>query len=200
LVVLVADADMREGVSALLRRPLSLGVRKITFDVYRHNGRDAGCLRGAHVYLGSLAEDYDRALVVFDRHGCGSTAPANQLEEEVCSALERSGWAGRCAAVVIEPELEVWVWGRSRKVAECLGWANRTPTLRDWLEQQGLWPRDEPKPLDPKAAVETAQREVRRKLSPQLFRDLGASVGVRGCEDPSFTRFCAILRRWFPAK
>lgn len=198
VVLLVADTDMRFAFQALLHRHESLGIRPIAFDIAKHNDRDAGCFAAAHDYLRPLAEDYDRALVVFDRHGCGSAEPAAAIEADVRQRVEQAGWAGRCDAVVLDPELEVWVWSPSPKVAECLGWPPDATPLRQWLEERGLWEPSAMKPTDPKAALEQVRREVRKRRSPRLYELLARSVTTRGCADPSFNRFRQILRRWFP--
>jgi len=199
LVVLVADADMKFGVGALLQRHRALGTRRITFDIFKHDDRDAGCFARAHEYLRPLADDYDHALVMFDRHGCGSSEAAPDIEAEVWERLERTGWQDRSAAVVLDPELEIWVWSASPKVAECLGWPPNRPVLRQWLEQQGLWSPNSPKPTDPKAAVERVRREVKKRRSPRLYEQLGETVTTRHCVDDSFARFREVLQRWFPA-
>jgi len=198
LVLLVADTDMRFAFQALLKRHNALGIRPIAFDIVKHNDRDAGCFAGAHDYLRPLADDYDRALVVFDRHGCGSPAPAPAIEADVRQRVEQAGWAGRCEVVVLDPELEVWVWSPSPKVAECLGWPADAPTLRRWLQERGLWEPSATKPADPKAAVEQVRHEIGERRSPRLYELLARSVTTRRCSDPSFNRFRQILRRWFP--
>ena len=199
LVVLVADADMKFALAALLPRHRALGIRRITFDILKHEDRDAGCFARAHDYLRPLAEDYDQALVIFDRDGCGSSEPVPDIEAEVRDRLERAGWRGRCAVVVLDPELEMWVWSPSPKVAECLGWPPDGPALRQWLEQQRLWQPNSAKPTDPKAAVERVRREVRKRRSPRLYEQLASVVTTRHCVDDSFRRFREILQRWFPA-
>lgn len=198
LVLLVADADMREGFAALLARHHALGIRPITFDVFRHGDRDPGCYTRAHEYLRPLVHRYGHALVVFDRHGCGSSAPASVIETEVRQRTEQGGWPDRCEVVVLDPELEVWAWSPSPKVAECLGWPPDAPPLRQWLEREGLWGHGAPKPAYPKAAVERVRTKVGKRRSPKLYGLLGSAVTTRGCTDPSFSRLREILQRWFP--
>mgnify|MGYP005839215959 CR=1 FL=1 len=198
LVVLVADSDVREGIAALLARHAAIGTRPITFDIFKHDDRDPGCRAKAADYLRPQAQAYAYALVMFDRHGCGSVQSACEIEDATRESLERSGWPGRCEVVVLDPEIEAWVWGPSRTVAECLGWLPTQPPLRDWLLQQGLWNPAGVKPADPKAAVERVLREVGKRRSSRLYALLAERVTTRGCRDPSFNRFCEILRRWFP--
>lgn len=67
----------------------------------------------------------------------------------------------RTEVVVIDPELEIWVWSASPHVEDVLGWKGSTPPLRSWLCNQGLWGDDRPKPQDPKRAMEGALYEKR---------------------------------------
>ena len=200
LIVLVADKDMQEGLEALLSRPRALGIRPIASRVFKHDERDAGCYARAEAFLRPQAGGFDFALVAFDRHGCGSSAPTEEIETDLRARLERSGWAGRCDVVVIAPELENWVWSSSPNVAACLRWRGTASSLRQWLARQGHWPLGDPKPADPKAAVEAVLHETRERRTPRLYADLAATVSTRGCSDPSFNRLCRILRRWFPAQ
>jgi len=198
LVVLVADADTREGIAALLARHPALGIRPISFDIFKHDDRDPGCRAKAADYLRPQVDGYSYALVLFDRHGCGTSRSVQEIEGAVRQNLEQSGWRGRCEAIVLDPELEAWVWSPSRSVAECLEWPLGSPPLREWLEQQDLWQPADAKPADPKAAVERVRRELGKRRSPRLYGLLGERVTTRGCTDPSFNRFREILRRWFP--
>lgn len=113
-----------------------------------------------------------------------------------------NGWRDCSKTIVIDPELEAWVWGHSPVVAEVLGWGARYRELRSWLESQGLWPKDHPKPPNPKEALQRAMREAglqgRVKRSPTKFYELGRKVSVRGCSDPAFGELRDTLQAWFP--
>ncbi len=98
---------------------------------------------------------------MFDRIGSGREGQSRaDLERTVGERLHTSGWSDRGAVVVLDPELEVWVWSDSPHVDRALGWHGRTPPLRDWLSERGLWDAGAPKPGDPKRAVEEALRHV----------------------------------------
>ena len=71
LVLLVADKNIEYGMRGLLGRPQAIGIRPIDSKIYVHPHRDPGCARRAHEFLRQFADDYDHALVVFDRQGCG---------------------------------------------------------------------------------------------------------------------------------
>jgi hypothetical protein len=71
--------------------------------------------------------------VLFDYYGCGAEhemAP-EEIEDEVEEKLSRSGWEDRARCVVIDPELEVWVWSDSPEVDRCLGWKSEPRRVQD---------------------------------------------------------------------
>jgi hypothetical protein len=110
LVVLVADADMEQAMRGFLSRTAALGIRTPAWDPFPHPMHDGGCRAGAHEFLRSFSRRYRYALVMFDREGCGADHQSRvDLEAEVEQRLEAAGWPDRAAAVVIDPELEVWL-------------------------------------------------------------------------------------------
>ncbi|HUW81404.1 MAG TPA: hypothetical protein VMZ31_01260 [Phycisphaerae bacterium] len=136
---------------------------------------------------------------MFDRVGSGREGdPVSDLEEQVTRRLSAAGWGNRASAITIDPELEVWVWSDSPHVDRCLGWEGQQPSLRMWLEEQGMWSPNEPKPKDPKRAVELALRHARKPRSSAVYRQLADTVGLQRCSDPALARLRALLRTWFP--
>jgi hypothetical protein len=121
-----------------------------------------------------------------------------EVEREVGDQLRQNGWADRAAVIVIDPELEAWVWGPSRQVDQTLGWRDRPTTLRQWLHKKRLWPAEAPKPPDPKGALEATLRELPRPRSSSIYADLAEGVSLRNCQDRAFLRLVRILRSWFP--
>jgi hypothetical protein len=199
LIVLAADASIEATLRGLLTRPVAIGIRALQFDSNRHPGRDPGCYREAHLFLAPLRGQYRHALVVFDREGSGATDSAEAIEARVRELLDTTGWKGQADVVVIDPELEVWVWSDSPKVDEALFWDGRRPDLRAWVRSRGLWPDGHAKPVDPKRTVQLALAEVRIPLSSSIFAKLATSVSVERCLDPAFGRLRQRLRTWFPA-
>jgi len=197
LIVLAADKNTEHGLRGLLNRPRALGIRSINFRIYVHSQHDPGCAVRAHDFLRQFADDYRHGLVVFDREGSGREhIPVDQLQNEIRQRMAVSGWDDRAEVVVLDPELEVWVFAGSPDVERCLGWRRRRG-LRNWLQQQGLWEQDHAKPARPKEALETALRAARRSRS-SMYECLGSKVGVAGCIDPAFHRLRQTLMEWFP--
>lgn len=199
LLVLVADQDMAETLKAVLNRPKSLGIRPVQHEVAQHIQRDAGCRADASRRLRPHLDQYRKVIVVFDKHGCGrEDAPREQIQLDVEGDLASNGWAGdRVKAIVIEPELEAWVWTGSLHVARVFGWQRGTDDLKNWLVAQGLWLEGNAKPTDPKAAMEAVLRQAKKPHSAALFSDLAKHTTLRHCQCPAFAELKNVLQRWF---
>lgn len=199
LVALVADKNIDHGVRGLLARPKALGIREIEADLLIHQKRDPACLGDAHNFLRPFVNQYRHAIVMFDRQGSGREhMSAEHLSEEVRGRLAANGWGDRAEAVVLDPELEAWVFAASPNVERCLGW-RRSARLRDWLVGRGLWNPARPKPTQPREALERALFEARRPRSASIYECLGRRVSFRECTDPAFLKFRATLVSWFPS-
>jgi hypothetical protein len=199
LVVLVPDADIENTIVGLLARPEALRTRAVSWLVRRHQGRDPGCRTLGVDFLRMYAATWSHALLIFDRHGCGrDSMDANALEAELEHKLATNGWQDRAAAIVIDPELEAWVWSDSPHVDRIAGWHGRIPGLRDWLVHEGLTVAKGEKPHDPKVAFHRALRIVNKRPSSALFRQLAESVSFGRCTDRAFLKFLDKMRLWFP--
>jgi len=199
LVVLVADRNMEYTIKGLLTRTRALGIRQPTCDYFVHPEHDPGCLLRGHDFLRPLVKYYNHALVVLDHDGCGQESDSREkLEKQIEKRLIGSGWGDRAAAVVIEPELEIWVWSNSPYVDRITGWAGKTPDLRTWLVQQRFTDTRTAKPAQPKKAFEQALKLAGKARSSSLFYLLATSVGLENCIDPAFGKLKAILKSWFP--
>ena len=199
LILLVADSNIESALRGLLSRPQALDMRRVASDVHRHPERDPGCRLHAASFLQPFANLYAHALVVFDRDGCGDNADREALEEAVEERLSRTGWGARARVVVIDPELEIWVWSDSPEVDRALGWSGRSPDLRTWLHSKGLLDTDATKPSLAKEAMEAALRHVYKPRSSSIYLDLATSVSFQRCSDPAFLKLRATLQEWFSA-
>lgn len=199
LFVLVADQDMVETLKALLSRHQSLRIRPITHQVERHLKRDPGCRMDAVRSLRPRLHHYHRAIVVLDRHGCGDSSSRETIQGKIEGPLASNGWDDRAKAIVIDPELEAWVWAGSTHVADVLGWKGHYEDLKTWLVDRGLWRAGAAKPSDPKAAMKAALQERNITNSATLFRDLAKRTTWQQCQCPAFAELTQTLSRWFPA-
>jgi hypothetical protein len=199
LVILVADKNMQATVNGILSRPEALGIGKIRWHSHVHPERDPGCLLRGHDFLRPMAKHDAHCLLMLDHHGCGQEGKTREeLESIVETRLSQSGWRGRGAAIVLDPELEAWVWSNSPEVARCLGWKSRRPRLREWLQEKELWTSGAAKPSDPKSATDLVLREVKTPRSSAIYARLAGKVSYMRCADPAFSKFKETLRNWFP--
>ena len=198
LFVLAADLDTANALEGLLSRPRDLGIGDVAFVVQRHPNRGSGCRTGSVEFLRPYLKRCDHALIVFDRYGCGDRRPRRDVQQSVEDRLARNGWGDRAKAIVIDPELEAWVWSTSPAVSRILGWGGRYPALQQWLKDQELWPRGHSKPPDPKRAMRAVMQTRRIRLSARRFSELAENADFAGCRDPAFNELRQTLRAWFP--
>lgn len=206
---LVADKDMRYALKGLFERPKihrAIGCGPFVFDI------DKDCLvAGNHdpdIYRKSAGyarpkQRTHRHLVVMLDSAWGGSPGAAAIRTDIIEDLERSGWPSDAVAViVIDPELEAWMWQESPHVDDALAFDSKdfgTPTLRDWLQGQGLWLPGEPKPRQPKKAFRETLARASLPRSATIYQKIASRVTLRHCTDPAFNTLCDSLRRWFPA-
>lgn len=201
LWILVADVDTEATLRTLLTdRQAALGIRSVEFTITRHLQRDPGCRLAAASTARSYLNDHNYALVLFDKHGSGDEgSDRQQIQNAVEGDLHQNGWENRSKAIVIEPELEAWVWSASANVGKVLGWNEGTGALREWLRERGLWPEGDAKPPDPKFALKRAMRVKNRAPTVTTFTSLAQKAGFQGCQDSAFREMRETLQRWFPS-
>ena len=209
-VFLLADGTMAEVLKNFLARGYLEGrIKCRTFDFdfqqdvvvdVRNGNTDGGIHRRAHELLRPYRRSHRNALVVLDQM-FGGQRPATEVREEILENLQRSGWlASSAEVIVIDPELEVWLWQRDNPhVAKAFRY-NGPSTLEGLLESQGLWPARTPKPLKPKEAARWLLRKYRPGSPMVVYARIAANVSVIGCQDPAFNLLVDALRRWFPVK
>jgi len=198
LVVVVADGGIEQAIRGMLTRPPALGIRPLKgLEFPKLKELDAGTYTRGHELAALYKDTHEHALIVFDLEweGRPSDDPAF-LERNVEDGL-KAVWGARGRCVVIDPELEVWVWSDSPHVATGLGWGGM-PALRQWLETKGLWNAADAKPDDPKGAYLAAIEAKKVQKSNANFRALAETVSFSRCHDRSFQRLGKILRGWFP--
>lgn len=199
LVILVADRNMEYTMKGLLSRPRALKIREITYDIFGHPQHDSGCLLYGCDFLRPFVNQYNHALIMLDHEGCGQEQQIRTaLEEGIEKQLSSSGWNDRAVAIVIEPELENWVWSDSPHVDSILGWAGRQPDLKIWLNIQGFLNEGQSKPIHPKKAMAKALKNAQKAHSSALFLQLAQKVSVDRCTDSAFVKLKTVLAKWFP--
>jgi len=201
MMILVADSNMEAAVRGLLSREQALEIRTVDAHIARHPQRDSGCCKGGVDFLSPFTNQFLHALLMFDREGCGEDERmATDIENRIEERLSNSGWNDRARAVVLDPELEVWVWSESPHVEQCLGWNDPTVSLREWLIARGYLHTDRCKPVRPKEALEAALYESHTPRSSAIYRHLAERVPLRGCTDRAFCKFADVMQLWFACR
>lgn len=198
LIILLADKDIEFTIKGLLTRQKSLNIRNIEADYRSHPHRDPGCRSDGHSFLRSFTKQYHHALIIFDLEGCGKNKK-DEIENELEINLQNSGWGDRAVAIVIDPELEIWVWSNSKQVDKVLEWKDKSISLRDWLRKEDFLSNKQIKPARPKEALEAVLKKVDKKKSSSLYQDLAEQVSLKGCSDDAFNKLIRTLQKWFPA-
>ena len=197
LIVLVADRNMEAAINGVLSRHASLGIRPVTSDIRRHPEKDCGCRTGGVEFLSPFVNQYNHALLMFDFEGCGvESKTIQEIENEMEEAL-KDHWGDRGSVVVIDPELDIWVWSESPHVDRVLGWADHRPDLRSWLAEQGYLLPEQKKPIRPKEALEKALYAARKPRSSAIYQSLAERVSLAQCSDRAFVKLRTTLQQWF---
>lgn len=202
-IILVADHSMRMVCEAFLSRDGAaqrLGCRPFTADVIVAVGRhDSGVYAFAQDYLREYLDSHAHALALLDANWDGaSSAPEMQCDME--NRLANNGWVTNNArAIVIDPELENWIWTRSPRLAKELGWPDDV-SLYQWLSDEGYACGADGKPEKPKESLRAALRRASVRVAAAWYGDIVAKASVKNCTDPAFIRLRNTLRTWFPAQ
>jgi len=207
VIFLVADGSMQQMLHGFLGRPefhRSVGCRRFDFDP-RHDvvvspTKDSGVYRQGPELLRRYQRSHDRAVIILDEEFTGSPG-SKKIRDDLTTKM--TGVWDEFAVIVIEPELEAWVWQDNPRVAQAL---SCPPDFRQILADSGFWPPELAKPARPKEALEYLRnryRDPRRDgyrvdRSSALFKRLAAGISVKGCVDPAFQTLRDTLRDWFP--
>jgi len=94
-------------------------------------------------------------------------------------------WVDRAAAVVIDPELENWLWTDSPHVAKEIGWPDGMAALREWPLNEGFLAQGRSKPNAQRLHWKRRCGSLRSADQAPLS-DLASKVSLRQCIDPAF--------------
>lgn len=204
LFVMTADADAMAVMNSVLKRPESLGIRPITFEVIRHTMRDSGVIKDgpeiSRMYKGKFA----KTLMMWDYHGSGLEARLSPTDSiaRMQGRLDSVTWEGNSGAVVLVPELEEWLWRNTASLCSYLG--VEQDKINSWLSE---FPHPGKRRLPPAALIESYPKElfeyicigkIKRTISPRDFEEIARVASLRAWqESESFARVVGLLRGWF---
>lgn len=197
LIVLVADVQQEKTIETLLHeRYNSLKIRKITCDIFRHPRKDPGVYKEAPQFLKAYQGQYDHALVLLDQEWVGAPGDALYLRNTLRQQLCDNGWnTDNAEVIVIDPELEIWIWSDSPVVAEEL--RQNWDTIHAYAQQRGDWLKGQPKPIRPKELLEAILQQQNRPRSSAIFQAIARRVGLTRCQDKAFIQLRQTLQHWF---
>ncbi|MBF0212266.1 MAG: hypothetical protein HQM00_01740 [Magnetococcales bacterium] len=204
-VFLLADSNMKGAFEGFFSREAfyhSIGCGPFRFTasedlVVAAGDNDPGLFTRGHELLRPYRQTHQYALVVLDAAWEGSPG-AERIRQKVSTNLLESGWSqDRFHVVVIEPELETWIWQQNPHVATALGFDDVETLMADDLLARA-WSAGQPKPSNPKETLETLLRKKRIPRSSAIYQKITSKVSVRQCQDASFLAMVEILRGWFP--
>ncbi len=201
---LVADKNMEACLHGLFGRggwQRSLGCGPVAVaatDIHVAAGHhDPGLYARGDALLRPFGGKYAHMVMMIDAQWDGSPG-AQAIKGRIDSHLGAAGWSqGNGLALVLDPEVDVWLWTRTDHTAKALGWG-RWNDLEGPLATQAWWTPDQAKPPRPKEAAEWALRQRRKPRSSLVYRRLAESVGLGRCADGAFVALRDALRRWFP--
>jgi hypothetical protein len=197
LFILVADKNAEYALKGALARPGALGIRPIEFEIRTHPGRDGGTRKTGPELLATQRRQYRHGLLIFDFEGSGTDlADAVALESQMNGRLGNQ-WKNAAKAIVIEPELDVWMWGSDNAVEVSIEWPTGT-SVRAWLREQGFDFDANEKPSRPKEALEAALRVPALPRSSALYQHIASRISLLRCKDAAFIRLRNQLLSWFP--
>jgi hypothetical protein len=201
LIVLVPDKNLEAAIKGILGRPESLGARQVGARILVHPARDSGCVGNGHEFLRPFTKRYIHALILCDRQGCGREGESREeLERSIEKQLRRSGWGDPATAIVLDPELEIWVWSDSPHVPGVLGWPSGPASFKRWLVDHRHLKEGRFKPDQPKEVMEEVLRVLKRPRSSAIYLELARKVGFGKCQDPAFLKLKATMLAWFPGR
>ena len=207
LMFLVADKNMEYALRGFFERDAfheAVRCAPFEFDIRPHKDikvasgqNDPGLFTRANELLRPFRNQYRHTVVMIDAEwegSPGSEVIRNRLEQHI----EDAGWPRADGlGLVLEPEVDAWLWSDSPHSATALGWSS-WKALRAALESRHWLDRGVNKPKQPKEAAEWALRQKRKPRSSAIYRAVASRVSVNRCEDAALHRLLETLRRWFP--
>lgn len=197
LLLVVADKNMQFALRGGLNRPEALGLRRISTEFIIHPNRDGGVRKDGPELAALKRKTASRAALLLDYEGCGERGPALGLEQALDDRLSPT-WGDSAKSFVIEPEVDIWMWGSDNALQTVLGWTDR-PMIRDWLLIRGFQFNVNGKPHRPKEALEALLKELRKPRSSSYYQDITSRISLQNCQDAAFQRLRERLQLWFPA-
>ncbi|NQU63539.1 MAG: hypothetical protein HQ517_04555, partial [SAR324 cluster bacterium] len=199
-IFLLADANMKAAFEGFLCREQfhrSLGCGSFGFNAnldlkVAAGDCDPGLYTRGHELLRPFLNTHAHAIIVLDAEWEGSPGAA-EIVEHVTMHLLLSGWKeNNSKVIVIDPELENWIWQRNIHVATALG-LNSSNDFSSLIKED-IWPDGQAKPNRPKETLEGVLESKRIPRSSSIYKKITSRVSVRGCKDGAFHELLILLK------
>ena len=195
LGLILADKNMEYAVRGICSRSESLAIRTITIQTKVLPGRDGGTRTTGPDLLRLWHGQILHGIVMLDWDGSGASQnSAIELETDLDTRIAPT-WGDRAKAIVIDPELDGWMWGSDNVLKQVL---DCDFPIREWLRERNFEFAENGKPILPKNAMDALMTELRRPRSSATYKKIADRISLNKCVDPAFVRFRATLQRWFP--
>jgi hypothetical protein len=199
LLLLVPDKNTQFALKGALVRHEALGIHPIEFDFLVHSGRDGGVRSNGATLAALKRNQFKHLLMIFDHEGSGAESKsASELIHDLELQLDRH-WGSNAHVIVIEPEVDVWMWGSDNVLSQLLKWTSEI-SIREWLQSKGYKTDENDKPLRPKEALEEVLKLLKEPRSSSLYEKIALRLSLPRCKDPAFVRLIKILQIWFPKR
>lgn len=204
-IFLLADKNMQASFEGFFTREAfyqSLGCGNFTFDTSQDiavasGDNDPGLYSRGHELLRPYRATHRHAVIVLDAEWEGSPGKA-AITEHLTNNITATGWdADQFVVIVIDPELENWIWQKNQHVAKELGFDNINELMND-IDLQKAWPQGQAKPTSPKEILETLLQKKGIPRSSAIYKMITSKVSVRHCQDLAFKQLIDSLKTWFP--
>ena len=197
LLIVVPCKNTQFTLRGGLSRPEAIGIRAVSYEIVVHSNRDPG-VRTTGAALANLRRaQFQHALLVFDHEGCGAEENTpDELQQQIEAELQPV-WGESARVVVINPEVDVWLWGSDNALAGVLSWPSDKGGIREWLTAQGWQFGQKGKPVRPKEAFEKLREIHKQPRSSSLYETIAGKLSLKNCSDGAFQRIAEILRQWF---
>ena len=207
-VFFTADSTMKQAILGFMSRNdrfahYNLGTAPFTFepneDLFSSATMDPGTYTTGEELLKPFRNTHRHAVLMLDADWDGSPG-ADNIRNDLTDRILASGWsADAFKVIVIDPELEAWIWQRNQRVATALKFGSVAEMVKAVHDAKIDWPNGNAKPSRPKEALEAVTTRKRGiGYSSALHRSITATVTLVGCQDAAFLELRHTLQVWFP--
>lgn len=167
------------------------------FKIAVHPYRDPGIYNASDDFLKPFSDKFDFAMVMLDYKGCGKeNKSTDEIARDIREKLDKSGWESRSSVIVINPELENWIWVNESRIQDAISWELETG-IYEWLHRNNLKRHDVTKPDNPKEAFEAALKLCHTPRSSSIYYQISSRSSYKDCQDVSFRNMISQLKTWF---